>query len=436
MSFNLQQQIRDNSRELNDFLKDLSEWTGEVKEKDRSLVKKDATIENVSSSRSSAVVSAPPVRGRVEAHRVKSEEDLAADKKNAKMKNKQRSASSSSAVNAPEVAKDTSVTSKDMGNACFKKGDYETAISHYTRSIEQEGGACAAYANRAMCGLKLGRWAEAEADCTEALRLEPTYLKAHQRRGIARRELGKNLESTLDFEQALRLEPNSKILVGERDNSKTAYELHARLRPTQPRRVVKINVAQKKKKIATEDKNDDKMPVKEIVVTPSTSEAYVGDPTAGTKFAPAAMTATKTTAQKTLSPKKMPTINIIAPRTGAEFESMWNRLKIDPGRRMELVRVLSPDAVSSVFKSGVAASIFTGIVRLCLEGYAANTLSTGVAILSALTNVPRFDMAVMFVTGKEKKELQILWDQAAAALLERVAGSEEDIESLRNKYRM
>ena len=98
--------------------------------------------------------------------------------------------------------------------------------------------------------------------------------------------------------------------------------------------------------------------------------------------------------------------------------------------------MLSPDAVSSVFKSGVAAPIFTGIVRLCLEGCAANTLSTGVAILNAMTNVPRFDMAVMFITGKEKKELQILWDQAAAVLLERVAGSEEDIASLRNKYRL
>ena len=38
MSVNLKQQIRDNSRELNDYLRDLSDWTGAVKEKDRALL--------------------------------------------------------------------------------------------------------------------------------------------------------------------------------------------------------------------------------------------------------------------------------------------------------------------------------------------------------------------------------------------------------------
>ena len=41
---------------------------------------------------------------------------------------------------------------------------------------------CLAYANRAMAELKLGRWAEAEADCTQALALDPGYVKAYQRR--------------------------------------------------------------------------------------------------------------------------------------------------------------------------------------------------------------------------------------------------------------
>ena len=36
-------------------------------------------------------------------------------------------------------------------------------------------------ANRAMCGIKLGRWADAEADCTEALRLDSRYLRSYQR---------------------------------------------------------------------------------------------------------------------------------------------------------------------------------------------------------------------------------------------------------------
>jgi hypothetical protein len=41
---------------------------------------------------------------------------------------------------------------------------------------------CLAYANRAMAELKLGQFREAEADCTQALRLDPLYVKAYQRR--------------------------------------------------------------------------------------------------------------------------------------------------------------------------------------------------------------------------------------------------------------
>lgn len=177
MSAKLQQQIRDNSRELNDFLKDLSDWTGEVKEKDQALLLNDTGCETADARAkipsASTSITPPPIRGRIDSHRVKSEEDLVFDKLNAKKKQKQPS----SATQAPKNEKENSSTSKDMGNACFKNGDYTTAIMHYTRCIEQDGGSCAAYANRAMCGIKLGKWSEAETDCTEALKLEPTYLK-------------------------------------------------------------------------------------------------------------------------------------------------------------------------------------------------------------------------------------------------------------------
>ena len=94
--------------------------------------------------------------------------------------------------------------------------------------------------------------------------------------------------------------------------------------------------------------------------------------------------------------------------------------------------MLSPDAVSSVFKGGVAAPIFSGIIRLCLEGCISNKLSTAVSILTAMTSVPRFDMAVMFITGSAKKELQSLWDEAAAAS----SSEREDLVLLRKKYKL
>ena len=68
MSVNLQAQIRDNSRDLNAFLRDLNEWTGDVKEKDAALASRDAIDVPASASSSGRTEPPPPVRGRVAEH--------------------------------------------------------------------------------------------------------------------------------------------------------------------------------------------------------------------------------------------------------------------------------------------------------------------------------------------------------------------------------
>jgi tetratricopeptide (TPR) repeat protein len=200
MSVNLQQQIRDNSRELNDYLRDLSDWTGDVKEKDQALrqgrLEVGTTATATELSPNQVDTQHPPVRGRVEAHRVKTEGDLRSARKSASS-NTQTSAAATAASEGTEARvphnstaatdqrlkndspvdpAEVAAEEKNLGNACFKMGDYTAANAHYTRCLEY-GGLCAAYANRAMCSIKLGWWTAAEADCTEALMLEPTYLK-------------------------------------------------------------------------------------------------------------------------------------------------------------------------------------------------------------------------------------------------------------------
>lgn len=83
------------------------------------------------------------------------------------------------------------------------------AVTHYTASIAAQPTAVT-FANRAMARLKLGQPAEAEADCTQAIALDPRYLKAYQRRSAARRALSRLLPAIEDCEAALRLEPASK----------------------------------------------------------------------------------------------------------------------------------------------------------------------------------------------------------------------------------
>lgn len=79
---------------------------------------------------------------------------------------------------------------REEGNRHFKAGAFQQAADCYTASLALAP-TCLAHANRAMALLKMGRQAEAEADCTAALGLDPSYVKAYQRRwGPGRRARG------------------------------------------------------------------------------------------------------------------------------------------------------------------------------------------------------------------------------------------------------
>jgi len=54
------------------------------------------------------------------------------------------------------------------------------------------------------------RYGAAEADCLQALTLDPLYVKAYLRLGSARFELQKFAMAKEDFEKALKLEPQNK----------------------------------------------------------------------------------------------------------------------------------------------------------------------------------------------------------------------------------
>ncbi|XP_056682867.1 uncharacterized protein [Spinacia oleracea] len=75
-----------------------------------------------------------------------------------------------------------------------------------------------------MAYLKVGRYHEAEDDCTEALNLDGEYVKVYGRRAIARKELG-NLEGSMqDIEVSLKLEPKNKEMKKQHDEIKSLLE--------------------------------------------------------------------------------------------------------------------------------------------------------------------------------------------------------------------
>jgi len=104
----------------------------------------------------------------------------------------------------------------------FKTADYNKAIEMYSECIakgeEQKVNdelLVVVFSNRAMAYLKLREFLKAEADCSEALKLNDKHVKSLVRRGTARRRLERHRESLRDFEAAAEIEPENKEIKGE-----------------------------------------------------------------------------------------------------------------------------------------------------------------------------------------------------------------------------
>ncbi|KAJ3575668.1 hypothetical protein NP233_g949 [Leucocoprinus birnbaumii] len=99
---------------------------------------------------------------------------------------------------------------KQKGNEAFKVGDYPAAVGHYTAAILADRGDVTFPLNRAAAYLKLGKYEDAERDCSTVLNLSSKNVKAFFRRGQARSGLGHLVDAQRDFTEALRLEPENK----------------------------------------------------------------------------------------------------------------------------------------------------------------------------------------------------------------------------------
>ncbi|XP_037309385.2 sperm-associated antigen 1-like [Pungitius pungitius] len=97
---------------------------------------------------------------------------------------------------------------KQEGNDFVKKGQYQEALAKYSESLQLKPEECSIYTNRALCYLKLERFAEAKEDCDAALRVEPNNKKAFYRRALANKGLKDYLACSADLQEVLQQDPN------------------------------------------------------------------------------------------------------------------------------------------------------------------------------------------------------------------------------------
>uniref|UniRef100_A0A8C6RTW3 RNA polymerase II-associated protein 3 n=1 Tax=Nannospalax galili TaxID=1026970 RepID=A0A8C6RTW3_NANGA len=378
-----------------------------------------------------------------------------------------------------QQSKQKAMSEKDRGNGFFKEGKYERAIECYTRGIAADGTNALLPANRAMAYLKIQKYEEAERDCTQAILLDGSYSKAFARRGTARTFLGKINEAKQDFETVLLLEPGNKQAVTEL--SKIKKELIEKghwddvfLDSTQRHNVIKP--------IENPPCLGSPKPLKKVFIeeTGSLIEAFdVPDSTAAHESDPVDLAnVTKNSSQDDLLPTgdtpkaKMLKIEEISdtsdlqtqvslkqdvcqsfsekisvkveqtpaqlvtaalppvPANSFQLESDFRQLRSSPDMLYQYLKQIEPSLYPKLFQKNLDPDVFNQIIKILHDFYIEKEKPSLIfETLQRLSELKRFDMAIMFLSGPEKKIIHVLFNH-----LEKSELKANSVEELKKRY--
>ncbi|XP_076768086.1 RNA polymerase II-associated protein 3 isoform X2 [Arvicanthis niloticus] len=376
------------------------------------------------------------------------------------------------------------IAEKDLGNGFFKEGKYEQAIECYTRGIAADNTNALLPANRAMAYLKIQKYEEAERDCTQAILLDGSYSKAFARRGAARTFLGKINEAKQDFETVLLLEPGNKQAATELSRIKKeliekgrwddvfldSTQRHNVVKPVDnpPHRVLpkalrKVFIEETGNLIETVDAADSSATVPEMdramaaVGTGSkkNSSQGVSLPAGDTPrakvlkieaisetSAPPAQVDVKQAVRQPVSEKasvraEQPPPDQLAtavlppvPANSFQLEADFRQLRSSPEMLYQYVKKIEPSLYPKLFQKNLDPDVFNQIIKVLHDFYIEREKPTLIfEVLERLSQLRRFDMAVMFMSGPERKLTNVLFNH-----LEKSELKEDSIEELKKRY--
>ncbi|XP_004396027.1 PREDICTED: RNA polymerase II-associated protein 3 isoform X1 [Odobenus rosmarus divergens] len=385
--------------------------------------------------------------------------------------------------------KQQAISEKDLGNGFFKEGKYERAIECYTRGIAADGTNALLPGNRAMAYLRIQKYEEAEKDCTQAILLDGSYSKAFARRGTARTFLGKLNEAKQDFETVLLLEPGNKQAVTElskikKDLIEKGHWDDVFLDSTQRQNVIKpidnpshLGSTKPLKKVVIEETGD---LIQTIDVPDSTAAAAQSNPIhlANGRASAGPANNKKNSSQGDLLPASdipkakvlkieeisdtsalPPPVNLKqnvcqsfsekisgeidktpaqfvttvlppVPANSFQLESDFRQLKSSPDMLYQYLKQIEPSMYPKLFQKNLDPDVFNQIIKILHDFYIEKEEPSLIfEILQKLSELKRFDMAVMFMSEPEKKIAHILFNH-----IDKSGLKDKSVEELKKRY--
>ncbi|XP_061124204.1 RNA polymerase II-associated protein 3 [Syngnathus typhle] len=222
----LQMQMRQNTEDLQSFMRDLETWETDMKTKDEQLRRGEQgdakpTLPPVRNKDYKAKMKAKKMKmanGDVKAEetdsqkpsRIKSNDYQSWDKFDvAKALEEVDKEESPNESDSEEADQERALVEKEKGNVFFKEGKYDDAVECYSRGMAADPYNPVLPTNRGTAFFRLKKYAVAESDCNLAIALDSNYYKAYARRGAARVAL-KNFDAALeDYQTVLTLDPDN-----------------------------------------------------------------------------------------------------------------------------------------------------------------------------------------------------------------------------------
>ncbi|XP_078075837.1 RNA polymerase II-associated protein 3 isoform X2 [Mustelus asterias] len=221
-SVELQLQVRHQSEELQDFMRELDGWEKDIKKKDDELRRQSGAAPALDPT-------LPPVRNRnykkntnkktVSRNNRKNKENKSTRIKSFDYKSWEKfdvdkvledldknDSTPEPDTEDEEIDIEKALSEKEKGNNYFREGKYDEAIDCYTRAMTMNPYNPVFPTNRASTFLKIKKYAVAESDCNLAIALDKSFVKAYLRRGAARMKLQNVQGAKEDFEMVLNMD--------------------------------------------------------------------------------------------------------------------------------------------------------------------------------------------------------------------------------------